>query len=118
MNPDMLLFVLVVSEVALRSTLSARLSLGGVDLVTAKSYDDSRLTRGGDRPRVLITDLRAADEREGGVDALRRDERWSRVVVLTQGTAPASDDPRLCYLDRASAASGIPALVCQWQAEG
>ncbi|WP_448661339.1 hypothetical protein ACG3SL_11855 [Sphingomonas sp. CJ20] len=115
--PEMLLFVLIVSEVALRSTLAARLTLAGADLVTARDYDDPQLTRNTDRPAVLITDAGAALHREGGAQSLSADARWSRVVVLTPGAeARESDDPRLFYVQGATAAAGITSLVSAWEA--
>ncbi|WP_052507851.1 hypothetical protein [Sphingomonas hengshuiensis] len=117
MNQDMLLLVMIVSEVALRSSLAARLSMGGADLVTAKNFDDPQLTRNAERPTILITDAGAAMSREGGASALSADRRWRRVVVLTPDATPVSDDPRLFYLERATAAAGLAALVGQWQAE-
>lgn len=114
-----LLLVLIVRDAGLRSTLAARLSLTGADLVTAEDFHDPVIGRSVRRPATLVVD-RATMERqvEGWVDGLLGQPLWRRVVVLTDRrdhAEPAND--RLVLIDRAGAAAGLIELLPRWAAE-
>jgi hypothetical protein len=113
---ETLLLVLIVREAGLRSTLAARLSMAGADVLTADDFDDPRLARHKKRPLVLIADDAAVDGHEGGCDGLVADPRWLRLVVLSPGACAVSEDARLIRLERAQAASTIARLLPEWQA--
>lgn len=89
--------------------------MAGVDLLSADDFDDPRLTRHVSRALVLIADEAAIEGHEGGCDGLLKDDRWFRVVVLSPGACPLSDDPRLIRLERANAARAIAALLPDWR---
>ncbi|RYY29426.1 MAG: hypothetical protein EOP62_00890 [Sphingomonadales bacterium] len=116
MASETLLLVLIIKEAGLRSTLAARLSLAGADMLTADDFEDPRLARHKKRPLVLISDEAAVMEHEGGCDGLVADPRWLRVVILSPGACEGSDNPRLIRLERKSAAKAIGALLPEWQA--
>ena len=118
MASETLLLVLILREAGLRSTLVARLSLAGADVLTADDFNDPRLARHKKRPLVLIADEAAVDAHSGGCDGLLEDPRWQRLVVLSPGACPASDDPRLVRMPRADAAKTIAKLLPEWQAAG
>ncbi|MES2988810.1 MAG: hypothetical protein V4808_12965 [Pseudomonadota bacterium] len=101
----------------MRSTLVARLSMAGADVLTADDFNDPRLARHKKRPLVLIADEAAVDAYDGGCDGLVADPRWRRLVVLSPGACAVSDDPRLIRIARAQAAKAIAQLLPEWQAE-
>lgn len=116
MVSETLLLVLIVREAGLRSTLVARLSMAGADVLTAEDFDDPRLARHKKRPLVLIADEAAVDGHAGGCDGLLADPRWRTLVVLSPGACAASEDSRLIRIARAHAAQTIARLLPEWQA--
>lgn len=117
MASETLLLVLIVKEAGLRSTLVARLSMAGADVLTAEDFDDPRLARHKRRPLVLIADEAAVEEHDGGCDGLVADPRWERLVLLSPSACEDSDDPRLIRIERKSAAKALVELIPDWQAE-
>jgi hypothetical protein len=119
-SPSVLL-VLIIREAGLRSTLSARLSLVGADLITARSLDDPVLRRSVQRPAILIIE----EETIAGFDmidlvTLLDSPHWRQVVALCDalpGPVAPNSDPRLLRLERKSAPSAIAELVPRWQSE-
>ncbi len=89
--------------------------MAGADILSADDFDDPRLTRHIDRPRVLIADEAAISSREGGCDGLMRDARWLKIFVLSPEACPFSDGPRLIRIARADAGRAIAALLPEWQ---
>ena len=112
---ETLLLVLIVREAGLRSTLVARLSMAGADVLTAEDFGDSRLARHKRRSLVLIADQAALDGHDEGCDALLADPRWHRLVVLSPGACPASEDPRLIRIQRADAAKRLAQMLPEWR---
>ncbi|MBX3564072.1 MAG: hypothetical protein KF730_05780 [Sphingomonas sp.] len=108
--------MLILREAGLRSTLVARVSMAGADVLTADDFNDPRLARHKKRPLVLIADEAAIDAHAGGYEGLLADPRWRRVVVVSPGMCPESDDPRLIRIERAHAARKIAHLLPEWQA--
>ena len=82
MPPATPMLVLVVRETGLRSALVARLSLAGVDVVTADSLDDQRVRRWLANRPVLIIDQAALADCPGGEAVLQADSRWRDVAVI------------------------------------
>lgn len=110
------LLVLIFAEAGLRSTLTARLSLLGVDLVTAHGLHDPALARSLRKPAVLVVDDASVCGRsEEWIDSLLGDPLWRDVVVLGE-VPPAARDPRLLQVDRNNAVDAIAALLPRWQA--
>lgn len=116
MASETLLLVLILREAGLRSTLVARLSMAGADVLTADDFNDPRLARHKKRLLVLIADDAAVEGHDGGCDGLLDDPRWQRVVVLSRGACAASKDSRLIRIERAQAANAIAELLPEWQA--
>lgn len=113
-----ILLVLAVRELGLRSTLAARLSLVGADLITAADLHDPALERNVRHPAALILDEDAiAGRSDEWLDAVLEESRWRQVVVLTSSPCDARADPRLLYLERQSAPERIADLIPQWRAE-
>lgn len=111
------LLILVLREAGLRSTLSARLSFAGADVITAQGLHDPALTRGARRPAVLVLDEDAiASRSDEWLEALVGDPHWHEVVVLaaTASLPPARAGGRLLYLDRATASTGLAAHLPRW----
>ncbi len=115
MVPKSLLLVLVVGEAGLRSTLVARLSIAGAEVLTTDDPGDPGLTRLAGRRLVLIADQAALDSPNGGLERLSADPRWSRLVLVSRDGRAGNDDPRLIRLDRAGAAAAIGALLPEWE---
>jgi hypothetical protein len=104
------LLVLVLREAALRSTLVARLAMGGASVWTAQRFDE-KVPASIRTPAVLVTDTESVDAHPGGAIALRDDARWRMVVVLTRGALPASEDARLHYVEHADAMAALTRLL-------
>ena len=120
MRDDIIVLVLAVSEPGLRSTLSARLSLAGADVITAKNVHDPALRSGLHGRAVLILDEDMVDGRsDEWLDTLLDEPCWHCLVVLTATPPPetAEPNPRLLYLQLAGAPAAIAALVPQWAAQ-
>ncbi len=116
MPPKTLILVLIVREAGLRSTLAARLSMAGVDVITADNFDDPRLDRLREPP-VLVVDMPSVAGRAGGLAGLLADPRWhSLVLVGEHGTGEDADEPRLLRIDRANVGAAIDAKLPCWQA--
>lgn len=115
------LLVLIVREAGLRSTLAARLSLVGADLISAESLDDPALKRGVRKPGYLIVEEELFEGRDGiWLETLLATPHWRQVVMLTAGGPVArapDEDPRLLRLERRSAPSAIAELVPRWAAD-
>jgi hypothetical protein len=115
------LLVLIVRDVGLRSTLVARLSLAGGDLITASQPHDPVLERKRLRDAVMVIDEETiAIQPAGWIETVLDDPRWRAIVVLTW--QPAASDagtnrPRLIHVERDNAAKAITALVHQWRDE-
>lgn len=111
MRPTMPLLVLVIRGTGLRTTLTARLSMAGADLVTTDNLDDPRIARWlRDSPVLIIEDVALASY-EGGEATLRGDPRWRAVAVIGDGGAGEEDSPRIA---RADAAAAIEAMLPGW----
>lgn len=110
------LLVLILGEAGLRSSLVARLSLAGADVLTTESFDDLRLARHALRPLVLIADEAAVEKRDGGWERLIADPRWHRVLLLSPDAPETGDDPRLLRIARADAGPAIAKLLSEWRA--
>lgn len=117
MASETILLVLIVRNAGLRSTLVARLSMAGADVLTAEDFDDPRLARHTRRPVVLVADDAAVAQWEGGVAGLTADPRWIRLVLISSEPAAPGDDPRLIRLESGIAAKAIMELVPQWCAQ-
>jgi hypothetical protein len=111
------LLVLVLREAALRSTLVARLAMGGATVWTAQRFDE-KLPASIRTPAVLVTDAESVDAHPGGVVALCHDTRWRMVVVLTGDAAPDSQDARLVYIPRSDAAAALARVLETLDREG
>lgn len=116
MVSETLLLIVIVRETGLRSTLAARLSLAGADLLSARDFRDARVGRYKKRALILITDQAAIDEHDGGWDGLRADPRWLRLVVVSPRESAPSEDPRLIHIQRANAVNRIARLLPEWRA--
>lgn len=121
MPGNSVLLVLIVRETGLRSTLAARLSLVGADLISAESLDDPALRLGVRKPGYLIVEEELLEGRDGiWLETLLATPHWRQVVVLTAaGPEPRApdEDPRMLRLERRSAPSAIAELVPRWAAE-
>jgi len=104
------MLVLVVREAGLRSTLIARLSMAGADLVTIDNIDDPRVQRWLDKGPVLIIDENALAGRPGGEAGLRAEPRWRAVTVIGDGGQPGGSG----RISRADAAAAIEAMLPDW----
>lgn len=111
MSPLSPLLVLVVREAGLRSTLIARLSMAGADLVTIDNIDDPRIQRWLAKGPVLILDQAALQAREGGEAALRADPRWRAIAVIGGAAENPAYPPRIPATD---AATEIEAMLPGW----
>lgn len=111
MSPLSPLLVLVVREAGLRTTLIARLSMAGADLVTISDIDDPRIQRWIDKGPVLVLDAAALAEREGGEPALRADPRWRAIAVIGGEAQDPAFPPRISSGD---AAAEIEAMLPAW----
>jgi hypothetical protein len=112
---ETLLLVLIVRETGLRSTLVAKLSMAGADVLTTGDFDDPRLMRHALRRLVLIADEAAVDGYDGGCDRLLAEGCWFRLVMLSPGAGAVSGDLRLIRLERTIAAATIVSLLPGWQ---
>ncbi|AQR73586.1 hypothetical protein [Sphingomonas sp. LM7] len=109
------LLVLILREAAIRSTLVARLAMGGADTCTAQYFDEKRPASARGAAAVLVTDQEAVDGHPGGTAALLRDPQWRMVIVLAPAAAPGGGDPRLIHLARGDAAVGLTRLLAEWR---
>jgi len=109
-SPSFPLLVLVVREAGLRSTLIARLSMAGADLVTIHDIDDPRVERWLAKGPVLIIDDVALAGRTGGEAALRADTRWREIAVI----GGVATDAALPRVSRDDAALAIEAMLPGW----
>jgi len=100
------LLVLVLREAALRSTLVARLAMGGATVWTAQRLDE-KLPASIRTPAVLVTDAESVGAHPGGAVVLRDDPRWRMVVVVTADVVPESPDARLVYIPHGDAMAAL-----------
>lgn len=107
------LLVLIVREAGLRSTLVARLAMCGATVWTGRAFDEKR-PASARAPAVLITDEESIEDHPGGAVALSENAQWRKVIVLTRGSAPTSQDTRLFYLARGGAAPALARLLEAW----
>ena len=114
-----MVLVLAVSEPGLRSTLSARLSLVGADVITAQNVLDPALCRGLHARAVLIIDEEMVETRsDEWIEMLLDEPCWHCIVVLCDGPpSAAAANPRLIYIERANAPAAIAARLPNWVAE-
>lgn len=110
-EPVFPLLVLIVREAGLRSTLIARLSMAGADLVTLDNIDDPSVERWLAKAPVLIIDEVVLAGREGGEAALRADPRWRGIAVIGGAAADAAMPARIA---REDAAAAIEAMLPGW----
>ena len=87
------LVALIIGDAGLRSALTARLALHGVDLMTAATIDAAGRRKPGE-PSILVVDA-AGIERERGdwLETLVLENRWQRILVLA-ADAPAAPTGR------------------------
>ena len=109
--------VLIVAEPALRSTLAARLAMSGVDVITAKNFEDPSLARLG-APAVLVTDEMALGGLEGCLAQLLARPQWRRVIVIPDEPPQNQPHPGAFVIERGEAPARIAALIRRWQDEG
>lgn len=110
MSPTVPMLVLVAREAGLRTSLVARLSMAGGDIVTVDNLDDPRVERWLAHAPVLIIDNAALAGREGGEAALRGDPRW-RAIAVIGGQAADGATPRIASAD---AAAILEAMLHEW----
>jgi len=116
------LLVLAAREIGFRSSLAARLTMAGANLLTTNDVEDPGLARSVHGPAVLIVEQAlVADRSSEWLQALLAVPQWLRVVVLGEaatenGRAERADD-RLIYIKSDAAVKTISALIPQWQAE-
>jgi hypothetical protein len=109
MRPDTLMLVLAIGEVGLRSSLAARLSLGGGDVLTARDPYDPQLHRTMRGASVLIVDAAVLHAR--GEAALLADPRWRAVIAIGDEDRPR--DGRLFHVARPGSAKRIEAVLAE-----
>jgi DNA-binding NarL/FixJ family response regulator len=113
-----ILFVLAINEPGQRSTLAARLSLAGADVVTAKDAHDPSLLRGVHGPAVLIIDEGMMGGRSAEwIESLLEEPCWRYLVVLCEkspATAVPAGNPRLLYFQRAAAPAALAERLPVW----
>lgn len=112
---DPVRLVLHVAEAGLRSTLVARLTMGGVDVHTMRELTPDRpppVSRGA---MVLIIDEAGLRDYPGAAEALYGDRRWAKLVVLTEAGLPHGAPAHLHHLDAVAAAAAIPAMLDDWK---
>lgn len=117
MNKIDLLLVLVLREAALRSSLVARLAMGGATVWTAQRLDE-KLPASIRAPAVLVTDRESVAAHPGGAQALCEDARWRMVVIVSPDPAPDGDDARLRHIAQSDAAAALARLMTTLQGEG
>lgn len=111
------LLVLAAHEVGFRSTLAARLTMAGANLLTTNDVEDPGLARSVHGPAVLIVEEKLVSDRSREwLQALLAVPQWLRVVVLGDGHAEGAED-RLIYIKPDVAVQALCALLPQWQAE-
>ncbi|MDV3457364.1 hypothetical protein RZN05_10255 [Sphingomonas sp. HF-S4] len=107
------ILVLILREMALRSTLVARLAMNGIDTCTAQFFDEKLPPSARGASLVLVTDQGAIDGHRGGTAALLCDPQWRMIVVLAPGDGAATPDPRLVHLTDADAAAALVRLLAE-----
>lgn len=107
------ILVLIVREMALRSTLVARLAMNGIDTCTAQFFDEKLPPSARGASLVLVTDQGAIDGHRGGTAALLGDPQWRLIVVLAPEDPTATPDPRLVHLTDADAAAALVRLLAE-----
>lgn len=122
MNTSEVLLVLSAREVGVRSSLAARLTMAGANLLTTNDVEDPGLARSVHGPAVLIVEESlVADRSNEWLQALLAVPQWLRVVVLGEATAENGHaeraDDRLIYIKSDAAVKTIAALIPEWQAE-
>jgi hypothetical protein len=108
--------VLIVAEPTLRSTLAARLAMSGVDVITAKNFEDPSLARLA-APAVLVTDERALGDHEGCLALLLARRQWHRVIVIPDEPPQDQPHPGAFVVERGDAPARIAALIRRWREE-
>lgn len=117
MSASEVLLVLAAREMGFRSSLAARLTMAGANLLTTNDIDDPGLVRSLHGPAVLIVEeTLVADRSSEWLKALLAVPEWLRVVVLGDGRAEGTDE-RLIYIKSDAAVKAIAALIPEWQAE-
>lgn len=117
MSTSEVLLVLAASEIGFRSSLAARLTMAGANLLTTNDVEDAGLARSVHGPAVLIVEQSlVADRSTEWLQALLAVPQWLRVVVLGEGRADDADE-RLIYIKSDAAVKTITALIPEWQAE-
>jgi hypothetical protein len=109
------LFTVIVRDVAVRSTLVARLAMNGANMCTGQGFDERRPVSPRNAEAILVTDQATIDTHPGGVAALLGGSSWRRIMVLTSGSSTISDDPRLIYVERNDAVPAIARLRAEAQ---
>ena len=117
MSTSEVLLVLAASEIGFRSSLAARLTMTGANLLTTNDIEDPGLARSVHGPAVLIVEQAlVADRSPEWLQALLTVPQWLRVIVVGDGRAQGADE-RLIYIKSDAAAQTIAALIPDWQAD-
>lgn len=117
MRTSEILLVLAARETGFRSSLAARLTMAGANLLTTHDVEDPGLARSVHGPAVLmVEEALVADRSPEWLQALLAVPQWLRVVVLGDGHDERAED-RLIYIKSDAAVKTIAALLPQWQAE-
>ena len=111
------LLVLIVGDAALRSTLTAQLSLAGYELITASKVQDPGLQQAVRWRAALVMDGAAiASRSQEWIETLLVD--WWRVVVLVpEGADAPGPDARWQSVDAAALPATLAALAEAWRAD-
>lgn len=118
MSTNAVLIVLAAREPGMRSLLTVRLSMPGVDLVTAQHPDDAVLRRNVRRAAVLVLDAATVDAHpHEWLDALLEDPHWRCILVVTAADRRPVAHPRIEYVAQAEIAARIAALLPLWSNE-
>jgi len=114
-----LLIVLLVRDAGVRSTMAARLSMHGVDVLTASEFHDPVMHRTRGRAVLVTDEAIAAEDRAEWAEALQDEARWLRIVVLTaEPPEPSGPDDRLVFVQQQHAAAQLVALLPEWTDSG
>jgi hypothetical protein len=111
------LLVLAAREMGFRSSLAARLTMAGANLLTTDDVEDPGLPSSVRGPAVLIVEQSlVADRSREWLQALLAVPQWLRVVVLGDGHGDSAED-RLIYIKSDLAVQALTALLPEWQLE-
>lgn len=106
--------MLHVAEAGLRSTLVARLTLGGADVLTMRELTAQQPPPASRGKMVLVIDDAGVHAYPGASNALYEDSRWTRLVMLTGAEPPDPAPAHVHHLAAASAAPSLGTLLDEW----